>query len=203
MLAGDRRAAANIVEVVLAENWTAIDIYERLFRQALYRVGELWERNKISVATEHVASAIVESLMGRIYPEIISKKRIGLTGVVACSEREQHQIGARMACDVFEMRGWDAKFVGINVPRDALLGMLDEINPDVCALSICLDFNLDRFLEMITDIRSRFRNLPILVGGQAIRDYSLPFKENYPGVTQLGDLGELNDFLKGWEAGHR
>ena len=49
-------------------------IYEKLFKISLYKIGELWEYNKISVATEHLASAIVESILNENYLQIISEE---------------------------------------------------------------------------------------------------------------------------------
>lgn len=38
-------------------------MYQDLVQRSLYEVGELWERGHVSVATEHLATAITESLL--------------------------------------------------------------------------------------------------------------------------------------------
>lgn len=196
LMEGDRRVCMDIVDAVVAQGTTVMEIYERLFRPALYEVGERWERNEISVATEHVASAMVEFLMSRLYPGVVSDFRCGKSVVVACTERELHQIGAKMVCDVFEMNGWDATFVGADVSHDNFLRMLDEVRPHLCALSLSVYMNVGTFVEMISKVRSRFPNMPILVGGQALQTVALPFRENYPGVTHLHSLNDVDAFLK-------
>lgn len=54
-------------------------LYETIIKKALYEVGELWEYNKISVATEHLASAIVEGILNEFYFKIISSDKINKT----------------------------------------------------------------------------------------------------------------------------
>ncbi len=75
-------------------------------RRALYDVGELWEQGKISVAGEHLATAISEGLLHLSYPRLFAAPRSGRLAVVAASVGERHQFGARMVADMFELHGW-------------------------------------------------------------------------------------------------
>ncbi len=75
LLAGDRRRCAVLTRQTMADGIPVIDVYQRLFQRALYRVGDLWEHNQISVASEHLATSIVEGLLNQIYPEVISPRR--------------------------------------------------------------------------------------------------------------------------------
>ena len=72
LLEGDRRSCVLITEKIISENVPVKEIYLNLFQKALYQVGELWERNKISVSVEHMATAIVEGLFVLVYPMIFS-----------------------------------------------------------------------------------------------------------------------------------
>lgn len=93
------------------------NIYFHLFQRALYDVGKLWEQNKITVATEHLATAITEYLMVLCQQELFLTPRIDKRAIIACTANEYHQIGARMVADTFEMHGWDTWFLGSNTPR--------------------------------------------------------------------------------------
>lgn len=46
-------------------------------KPALYELGRLWEQNKISVATEHLATAITEEILNGFYTDIIPDKYNG------------------------------------------------------------------------------------------------------------------------------
>jgi MerR family transcriptional regulator, light-induced transcriptional regulator len=60
LVAGNRFACSKIIRTLLKEKVPVIDIYEQVITQALYGIGDLWMSGKISVATEHLASAMVK-----------------------------------------------------------------------------------------------------------------------------------------------
>jgi methanogenic corrinoid protein MtbC1 len=62
LIAGSRSRCQNIVEKCMSPQLPIRVLYEQFLCRSLYEVGELWEFNKISVATEHVATAITEGL---------------------------------------------------------------------------------------------------------------------------------------------
>ena len=108
LLAGNRHVSSQIIGNLTVTGLPVEDIYEKIIKESLYNIGELWESGKISVATEHLASAIVESVLNEMYSGIISKTRNNKTIIVASVENEAHQIGIKMVADIFEKHGWNA-----------------------------------------------------------------------------------------------
>lgn len=196
LMVGDRKGSSKIVKELLQQNASVHHIYENVIKMALYDIGLLWEYGKISVATEHLASAIVESLLNELYSDIISADRINRTAVVSCVENEYHQIGIKMVGDVFEMNGWNALFLGANTPTKELIKFIDTIKPDVLALSLSLYFNLPVLEGMIRDIRSEFPELPVFAGGQAFLRGGIDVLEKYPNVIYRPDLNGLELEIK-------
>lgn len=169
LLKGNRRACHDMVLQMLDADIDVKELYLHLFQRALYRVGELWEQNKISVATEHIATAITEGLLTLVYPKIFEAEHSGKKAVIACVPNEFHQIGAKMVADTFELNGWDGHFVGANTPTSELIDKIQEVDPDVIGLSLSIYFNLPNLEKMITEIRNEFPETNIWVGGQAFR----------------------------------
>ena len=102
-----------------AETYESVyPFYNNLFQKSLYRVGELWESNRISVAKEHLATAITEGLLNLVYPKLFEPEqyRKGRTILISCTANEFHQIGGKMVADVCELNGWDSHFLGANTP---------------------------------------------------------------------------------------
>ena len=66
LLNGDRSRCLALTEQVLRSGIPVLALYQELYQSALYRIGELWASNRISVAREHLATAIVESLLNQI-----------------------------------------------------------------------------------------------------------------------------------------
>lgn len=170
LLAGDRARCAALVDRLLEDDIVPETIYTDLFQRSLYRVGELWEQNRVSVAVEHLATAITESLLAGVYPRILADRTPnGRRAVVSCGANEFHQVGARMVADILEHCGWDVWFLGANTPAEELLPLIEEKRPDAVGLSLSVYFSLARLTRMIEVIRSHHPGLDILVGGQAFR----------------------------------
>lgn len=196
LLEGDRLTCSDIAIDFLDSGHTINQLYEEMLKRALYEVGERWEQGKISVATEHLASAIVESLLNRLYFSIISDTKINKTVVVSCVENEFHQIGIKMVSDVFEMHGWNAYFLGANTPTKELVEFIKTINPTILALSLSLYFHLPELESMIKTIRKEFPDLLIMVGGQAFRHGGKDVINKYDHVILGDNLNNLESFLK-------
>lgn len=171
-------------------------LYEDLVRRSLYEVGELWEQGTISVATEHIATAISEGLLNLTYPRLFALPRNGRSSVVACVANEYHQIGGKMAADMFELHGWRGYFLGANMPVDDVKSLIAEKQPDVVALSVASALNFDRLINAVTEIRAAFPEVPILAGGQAFRWIEPEQVERMPGVRCLKNLTELETWIK-------
>ncbi|MEF3272883.1 MAG: B12-binding domain-containing protein [Chloroflexus sp.] len=68
MLAGSSRAADRVVEQALAQGINAPRIYLDIFQPTAYEIGRLWQINRIGIAQEHLATAIIERQMGELHP---------------------------------------------------------------------------------------------------------------------------------------
>lgn len=194
LLSGNKAACSEIAREYLQINPSIEDLYEHLFRTSLYEVGRLWETNQISVATEHMATAITEGLLNELYERMISKKRLQKSVVLACVEHEMHQVGIKMVGDIFEKNGWESYFLGAGIPTFELIRFMEQVKPDLLAISLSVYFNYPNLLSMIANIRTRFPELTILLGGQAIQAVG---KDRLPDNCQVfSDLYQLETFLK-------
>ncbi len=151
--------------------------------------------NKISVATEHMATAITEKLMIRLQPQLFSTDRTGKRAVIACVANEYHQVGAKMVADIFELNGWDGYFIGANTPFAELIRFLDNKNPDVVGLSLSIYYNLPALQNTIEKIRRHLPDLPIMVGGQAFRWGGTEITEQFNHITYLSGIETLQNFI--------
>lgn len=196
LLQGDRSRCSEIIRSELTNNISFIELYEQLLKTSLYKVGELWEYNQISVATEHLASAIIEAILNEIYPSIQPNQSTQKSVVLTCVENELHQVGIRMAGDVFELYGWNTFFLGANTPVNELMEFLKERKPDTVAISISLYFHFPKLETMIQKIRAEFPDIWIFTGGQAFRHGGTDIIAKYKNVIYFPDLFTLSTILK-------
>jgi methanogenic corrinoid protein MtbC1 len=170
LLAGDRVRCVDEVLGLLEQKMAPETLYTDVFQRSLYRIGELWEQNKISVATEHLATAVTEHLLSVVYPRILENRAPnGKKMVISCAVNEYHQVGARMVADIMEGLGWDVWFLGANTPVNDLLALIQEKQPDVLGLSVSIYFNMTSLVRTVDMVRSHYPGLDIIVGGQAFR----------------------------------
>ena len=196
LLRADRRLCASITDEFLADHDSVKALYEHVYRDALYEVGKMWEQNRISVASEHIATAMTEAVMNRLFDRLISEKRSGRVALVACTEGEQHQVGCRMVADILEMHGWETRFLGASAPMKELVRFVEQNRVDLVALSVSVYFNMRTFVRMVEDFGKKFPDLPIIVGGQALRHGGPKQFASAGHVKFLANLDALEAFLR-------
>ncbi|WP_319547865.1 cobalamin-dependent protein [Desulfogranum marinum] len=191
ILNGDRGACLNIVTNLLENKINIRELYTQLFQKSMYRIGELWEMNKISVAREHLATAITENMLSLSYPHLVSGSQSAKKVVISCTANEYHQIGGKMVADILEFHGWDAHFLGANTPVDELLQCIDEVKPDLIGLSLAIYFNLPALETTLDAVCSHYPNSDILVGGHAFICGGTSALKKYSGTHYLESLAQL------------
>ena len=196
LLKGDRSQCTRIVKTLLEQEIDIKDLYLELFQTSLYDVGALWESNKISVAREHLATAITEGLLNLVYPDLFSEGDKAKTAVISCTANEYHQVGGKIVADFCELNGWNAHFLGANTPFDQLLSFIDEIRPDLVGLSMSIHSHLPRLKEGIDAIRSEYPRLDLIVGGQGFRNGISRELAPDGNIAYVRDLDELERILR-------
>ncbi len=164
---GDRRHAFEAVDRARAAGLDLRTLYLEVFQVTLREIGLLWQENQLTVAEEHLATAITQSAMVRLYTEAATLSGGGPSLLAACAESERHEIGLRMICDLLDLEGWDTTYLGASVPVDSLARMVRTRQPDVVALSASITPHLPQLQTMITTVRAAAADAQplILVGG--------------------------------------
>lgn len=168
---GDARRALELVTPLVRVPGDLSSLYIDLLQPLLVQVGALWETGRVSVAQEHLASAVVGRIMAGFSTFRFSTARQARRALVTAAPSELHEIGAWMLADLLELQGWHVRYLGANVPENALLDMLEEFQPELVAISVTMPYHLDRALELVRQARQnpRLAGLRIMVGGLATR----------------------------------
>lgn len=171
ILQGDRQASLGVAREALREGGSLPRLYLDVIEPAQHEVGRLWEANAISVADEHMATAVTQYVMAQCFPLMDRPDdchgRMVLTGV----EEELHHVGANMVADVLEAHGWDVRFLGTNLPHKGILQVIREHQPDWVGISATTLLSLPQVSSLIGEIRTTFRDAAprIIVGGSVFR----------------------------------
>jgi methanogenic corrinoid protein MtbC1 len=169
LLAGDRDTAVRVaIDEGVAGGLSIPDLYLGVIEPAQRRIGELWQENRITVAHEHIATAISQLVMALVYPRLPRAPANGKRAVVACVDDELHDLGARMVADFFEMAGFGVRYLGANLPTDSLIGIVREDPPDLVVLSVTMALHLDAAREAVHRLREAAGDrLCVGLGGRA------------------------------------
>lgn len=167
-LAGDRRAASALIVEGLEGGASALDLHEVVLRGAQREIGRLWQENVVTVAQEHMATAIANLVLSQLFERVSPAPSNGKKVVVACVDGETHELPARLVGDALELAGFDVRYLGANVPTRSLVSLVESERPALVALSVTLGFHLPALREAVAAIR----DLPgpptrLAVGGAA------------------------------------
>ena len=174
LLAGNQRESLAVVNRCIDSGHSLVEVEMHVIQPALYRIGEKWQANQVTVAQEHMATAIVQSVMTagllRSQPPAPINRRV----LLACVEGNDHAIGLRMVADAFQLGGWDVQYLGANVPTPALVAQAVEWKPDLVGLSVSFPQQLPAVKTIIAHLAQRLGSLrpAVIIGGLAINRFS-------------------------------
>lgn len=169
ILSGNHHLAGKLMSEAMQAGSSLSESAVRLIQPAMYEVGRLWQENRISVAREHMATAISQNVLARAYAQAEFAPATGRSAMFAAVPGNQHSLGLRMLADAFETGGWAALYLGADVPLADLVREVDAHAPDLLCLSLSLPGHLAVAREVMASLRGELGNRcpTLLVGGQA------------------------------------
>jgi methanogenic corrinoid protein MtbC1 len=171
MLEGKKTASLELVMDAYRSGFPILDIYLDVFQETLYEIGRLWETNQITVADEHMATAITQYVMANLYQYLKRSEDLLGKAVVTGVQGELHQVGANMVSDVLDAAGWDVMFLGTNVPPESVIQSIRQHRANLFGISSTMLFNLPKVIQLVEMVKNEFgAGAPrILLGGGAFK----------------------------------
>lgn len=170
LLEGDRAGCGRILRGALSDGHSLDQVYVQVVQAAMTEIGLLWENGSITVAQEHLASAIVGQVLASLDTPISERISFAGKAVVTAAPNEFHEIGAWMIYDLLDAAGWDVRYFGADTTAHRLLSFLHEFEPNLLALSVTMPFNIPLASDIIDAVRKdhSLTTFPdIVVGGRA------------------------------------
>lgn len=164
---GDIKSSVKIYEEYM-KIFSPGDFFDKILRPVMYKIGEDWADNTISIATEHVASNVAQTLVKIIMDKVTgnaNKKKI----LICVPLGEEHHLG----CDVLEtylsIKGFKVYNIGTSIPTESILSFIEYNNPEIILISITLEDNISAGQRLVKKIKEQY-DIPILVGGFAFQE---------------------------------
>ncbi|ACZ42932.1 transcriptional regulator, MerR family [Thermobaculum terrenum ATCC BAA-798] len=144
----------------------------RVLQPVLYRIGESWEHQKISVSVEHFCSQFIQMKLMMLLSMYALTGTLGPV-ITACAPGEQHEIGLLMLAMLLMRRGVRVVHLGADVPIKDLDDMIQHTGARFVCLSASSNTLATRLIEQTGHLR-RLLGPRLLYGGYAfVSDPSL------------------------------
>ena len=166
---GSTDEALRFVEDLVADGVDPVSVMVDVVAAVQRRVGQRWQSGEWSVAQEHAATAVATSALEAV-ARAASRAARGTVPqrgrvVVACAEHEWHALPATIVAAALRTRGWNVTLLGASTPTARLNRYLQDLGPDVTAVSCSVPAGLPNsrgFIEASTTA-----GIPVLAGGAA------------------------------------
>ncbi len=167
------------MQLVSGKELDIVTLYDEILRPALYEIASNEKEQSITIGQEHIRTAIVRTIVECCYPFVIAERSLSFDTdalnrkrvVIYCPEDEYHEIGPRMVEDYFALSGFETLFLGGNTPRENLIELMEELQPDYVAISVSNYYNIVPAKRSIEFLRNKLKKVPkIIVGGYALEN---------------------------------
>jgi methanogenic corrinoid protein MtbC1 len=153
------------------------DFYDRLLKPVMYRIGDLWQKGQLDVATEHASTNTAIGLI-KIINERITARTSGshessskYKAVICTPDGELHGLACNMIESLLLSKDFKVYNISSSIPSDYIIDYIRDLQPDILFISITLPENIKSAERLIQQIHAKYNNkLPIVVGGSAFNN---------------------------------
>ncbi|HWG94086.1 MAG TPA: cobalamin B12-binding domain-containing protein [Mycobacteriales bacterium] len=159
--------AARLVGDLAAGGVPVPRLVDDLLVPAQVEVGRRWASARWSVAQEHAATAIIETVLttASLRAPHVPPAQGAPSVVLVCAEGEWHALAAKMAAESLRGSGVDVTFLGPSLPSEVLAGFVRDLAPTALGVSCSLGFALPGALRCVEAAHEA--GVPALAAGRA------------------------------------
>lgn len=194
LLQGDEHNALELIESEMKRT-SQQQMMNDLLTPAMQHIGHLWENNQITVADEHLATAICDFALSKLDIEMQPKQKNEKVVLLMGVQDEEHYIGLKMVATIFKQQGWTVRYLGPNMPEMHALKAIERWHPDVIAISAALVHRIMAIQSLALKVNEEYPNISILIGGRitGLMDLKQVLPES---VFIMDSLSTLEQWIK-------
>ena len=150
------------------------DFYDKLLKPVMYRIGDLWQKGQLDVATEHASTNTALGLVKIINERITARTKEPSSrykAVICTPDGELHGLACNMIESLLLSKGFKVYNISTSIPSDYIIDYIRDLQPDIVLVSITLIENIKSAERLIHQIHAKYNNkLPVVVGGSAFNN---------------------------------
>jgi len=136
-------------------------------------IGERWAAGRMTIAHEHMTSALLRSLLGSAF-QPTAGSQMGPRVVLATPSGERHELGLLMAALTAQGAGANVLYLGTELPVEDMLGAVERADAAALALSL-VTLGAAQAVHVIGALRGGLAaSVRLWAGGSGARELELP-----------------------------
>lgn len=154
----------------------AVPTLERVVIPLLKLVEQGWAEGRLSIAQEHLVSAVLKGFLDRVRLRLNSSSA-SRTIVVTTPSGQIHELGALIVAAAAGDAGWNVVYLGPNLPSQEIVRAAMQCRANAVALSLVYPEGDPMVAEELLQLRATLPiGIPIMVGGRAAQSYDAALK---------------------------
>lgn len=171
LLAGDEVGAWSVVSQALGGGLTPQRCLLDVVSPAMVRVGSEVASGALNIADQYVAAATAQRVVVRVGARFRRAGRSRGTVVLGAPAGERHALPITIVADLVRMAGFAVVELGADVPPEAFgLAARRATAPVAVGIGVTGIDYLDAARATIARVRAEAPGVPVLLGGQAVRN---------------------------------
>lgn len=170
LIHGDEAGAWSVIDGALGSAMEPAEVYTAVIAPAMSSIGERWAGGELEIEEEHMASAIVQRLIGRMGPNFARRGRRRGTVVLGAPAGDDHGIPLLLLGDLLRARGFEVMDLGANTPAAALsravAGADQLVAVGLCATRPDNDAAIGEAIAAVAEVTTA----PVILGGHGVGD---------------------------------
>jgi methanogenic corrinoid protein MtbC1 len=172
------------------------ELRHEVVRPLLETIGRRWREGSLRIANEHLATAVIRSFLGALRLNGGAGEGAS-TVVVATPAGQRHELGALLVAIAALEVGWDAVYLGPDLPAVEIAAAARHRGARAVALSIVYPAGDARVLDELRQLRSLLGGTTaIIVGGASAASYDTLITEI--GARRIDEPHAFQDALEAY-----
>lgn len=194
----DADRADEIIEQAFAM-YTMPTVYVELLTPTLVEIGEMWHRGEVSISIEHYATTYLRGRLLSILQAYPHRPEMPMI-LVGCAPTERHEVGALIFAVMLRQQGFNAVYLGQDVPIDDIISTALQEH----AAMVCLSANSPNAAIMLKHVTEGLNKggstAPVFGYGGRAFDNDPDLRRNVPGYYLGNDprdaLSTIHNLLR-------
>ena len=190
---GEERQVRGLLLSQYLSGRSVIEIADGPIREAMQRIGELWQHSESGIYLERRATEILGSALTHLRSLVPSSATTAPLAIGGAPTGDPYALPTLLASIVLEAASFRAQNFGPNLPLDALALAAEQLSPALVWLSLSGMSPPEGTVGQIEKLADRLaaRSIPLVVGGR-----NRGIAPSHPAIHHAMSMGELVAFAR-------